>query len=238
MIGLWRPCDNVRTARSGDLLANPHAVTLVRPMLAAGYDKRPAGSRWRPDNAGSGCSGFGSAVSTRKTVRGSWLTAGTARLRRPGHLRRAVLSGLVAVTAAVLLSPTSQPSSFTAKGVVWVAFDEGRFVGWVSDEYREAQAEGAERCQANVCIDVKGVSLLVESWSTQAFGNVGCSRAAYNVNDDTGSYVEYSPQICPDGDGPGVYVYTDGSDGVYKDGALLCNTWDRIAGEPCIEIQK
>jgi len=89
--------------------------------------------------------------------------------------------------------------------------------------------DSASGCNEDVCINIDGASTIVNSWSTTAFGNVGCTRAYFLYNE--GFYE--GPEVCPDGAGPGVYYDNTGPSGYFPDGDQLCNSWLSIAGLPC-----
>ncbi len=93
--------------------------------------------------------------------------------------------------------------------------------------------DSASGCNEDVCINIDGASTIVNSWSTTAFGNVGCTRAYFLYNE--GFYE--GPEVCPDGPGPGVYYDNTGPSGYFPDGDQLCNSWLSIAGLPCEYIE-
>lgn len=90
----------------------------------------------------------------------------------------------------------------------------------------------ASGCSIEVCIDVEGHGLYVDSWSTTAFGNVGCSYAVYK---DNGKYLRITDSICPTSSGDGVYFYTWAypAGGKFPNHTQLCNTWYYVRGTPC-----
>lgn len=91
----------------------------------------------------------------------------------------------------------------------------------------------ASGCNQDVCIDVEGSGTRVDTWSTQAFGNVGCTEAFYYWHEGDWE----APQICPDTSDPGVYWWNSGPIGTYPNGDELCNAWMNIKGFPCIFIK-
>ncbi|MEV6955329.1 hypothetical protein [Streptomyces sp. NPDC051183] len=82
-----------------------------------------------------------------------------------------------------------------------------------------------------------GKGLRIDTWSTNAFGNVGCTQATFDFFDN--DYKDrHSSIICPDGPGPGVYYSAGGPAGWYQHGTEVCNYWLKIDGYPCAEIRQ
>lgn len=169
--------------------------------------------------------------------------------------RHATLS-LIAVSLLTAANASLSAHAVTASGsdgFLQHNFGAGKVAGWASISYLEEHPNAvpgflirsssgdtrprptsADGCNLDVCIDVEGESLFVSRWSTQAFGNVGCTNAFFHSQAFTGR----GQTICPDGSGPGVYYDNTGPVGYYQDTEELCNSWSRIAGYPCIEIQE
>ena len=91
----------------------------------------------------------------------------------------------------------------------------------------------ASGCNFDVCIELTGDGLFVSNWTTEAFGNVGCTYAFFHSQ----PFTVTGPTICPDSSDPGVYYDTTGPAGYYQDGEELCNNWNNISGYPCEEIE-
>jgi len=157
------------------------------------------------------------------------------------HCGLIVLGGADAVGLPFLLGhrAATQPHPSGKGGAGWVSKAElqsnphaipGRTV-----TFRSAPSPGgitpdsASGCNEDVCINIDGASTIVNSWSTTAFGNVGCTRAYFLYNE--GFYE--GPEVCPDGAGDGVYYDNTGPSGYFPDGDQLCNSWLSIAGLPC-----
>lgn len=157
-------------------------------------------------------------------------------------MRRSVTTLLAAVGLLVTLTSTGQPEEAAGwtlivqtYGLVKYASADGSEAGWVSAEYLQnnPQPRSGYGCNQNVCIDVTGAGVLVSRWATQAFGNVGCTRAYFHAQSSTVA----SPTICSTRHGDGVYFYSEGPAGSYQDRDALCNSWEGIAGYPCIEVR-
>jgi hypothetical protein len=93
-------------------------------------------------------------------------------------------------------------------------------------------------CHGNVCIDVEGKLLVVNSWTTHLLGNYGCVYAMYFRNDNL---VDESNWTCPDSGEPGVYwSKRAGGPWTYPDGTWLCNAWHdevhQFGWYPCAEV--
>ncbi|MFH0181054.1 hypothetical protein ACIA6D_46055 [Streptomyces cacaoi] len=135
--------------------------------------------------------------------------------------------------------------------------DTGGKAGWLSmDELnslaepttvKRAELKSHSGCNKDVCIDVVGKSTHVDSWSTSAFGNVGCLYAWFYTD---GKIYKRSKHICPEHAGPGVYYSLGLANKSFSDGTKLCNKWfdtvgtppkptgKRLPGNPCAEIIK
>lgn len=175
-------------------------------------------------------------------------------MRTKGQVIR-ILSVLVAGLTSILFGlPTTANAAadFTAPGLssgghVEMRLDNGETAGWVSIRYLQAhpgavpgirvqavgkslvQPNDADGCNQNVCIDITGSGLNISRWTSQAFGNVGCSYAVfyYPGGDKTG------PNICPPpSSGSGVYYDNNGPTGKFSAGDA-CNGWWNISGFPC-----
>ncbi|KOV94136.1 hypothetical protein [Streptomyces sp. NRRL B-3648] len=92
-----------------------------------------------------------------------------------------------------------------------------------------AQPDSAFKCQYNTCLDVYGSGLRVKQMNTSAFGNEGCIAPHYHKN---WGYLYNGHNVCPDGNGPGVYWYYYKRPRTFADGDVVSVQWDRIAGQP------
>lgn len=95
-------------------------------------------------------------------------------------------------------------------------------------------ASSASGCNRSVCIEVVGRSTNVSAWRSQAYGNQGCIKG--NFQSTRGTY--QTPTICPHSLDDGIYFWNKGPTGYFRANTFLCNTWNRIAGRPCIEIRR
>lgn len=151
--------------------------------------------------------------------------------------------GLFALLAMLLLAMTGLTATASAEEPQWervagtgdsVVYrsSDGAEAGWIPiDEY--VSTRSASGCDDDVCIDVNGGGTFVSQWASQAFGNVGCTVGHFQ------SYASdiRTPVICSTQPGDGVYFYNNGPTGYFMDQEWLCNTWDRISGRPCIQIE-
>ncbi|MEO6087207.1 MAG: hypothetical protein ABIQ18_29260 [Umezawaea sp.] len=164
------------------------------------------------------------------------------------------MSAAIAVAALVALVSGSSTAFAADSGsgalpVGFVQFTnaQGKTAGWASLEYlkanptaiprvrvdaartdRAAAAMSASGCNHDVCIAIVGSSLTVNQWSTQAFGNVGCSHA-YFVS---ATFTVQGREICPSGTGSGVCYDNTGPTGVYSNDEQLCDDWQNVWGFP------
>jgi hypothetical protein len=161
---------------------------------------------------------------------------GTVRIA--GKATLAILAvtclGLTLTHAETAAEPPAWRLAARTADMVTYTSSTGAEVGWISAGHPAASSRStsASGCNANVCIQVTGEGLFVSRWATQAFGNVGCTKAWFHAQLSSVT----SPTICPTGSGSGTYFYNAGPAGYYQDGEDLCNTWDRIEGYPCIEV--
>lgn len=155
-----------------------------------------------------------------------------------------LLATIVGFAAPAAAAP-NRTGDFTSVPVA-----NGGTAGWASISYLQAHPDAipgvhvsvgaaggvrpasASGCNQNVCIDITGSDLFVSNWTTTAYGNVGCTYAAFHSQ----SFTAYGPWICSTGSGPGVYYDTTGPVGYYQDDEEVCNSWLEIRGYPCETI--
>jgi hypothetical protein len=136
-----------------------------------------------------------------------------------------------------------------------VTYASGQTEGWASVAYLSAHPDAipglrvtvrpatvipnsASGCNYDVCIDITGSGTNVTNWTTTAYGNVGCTMPWFIWTEPgQGTQHEPGPEICPTSSGDGVYYDTQGPYGYFPDRTHLCNTWNRIPGEPCENIE-
>jgi hypothetical protein len=139
--------------------------------------------------------------------------------------------------------------------------------GWVSNAYLAAHPDAipqplgsavqaaasadavtpmsAQGCNQNVCINIVGSGLVVDSWETTAMNSKSmCTHALYDIyepgNPVSGKEPSFSitgQKLC--GEGAGVfYDYESAGKLNYPNHTHLCNAWVRqiISGYPCEEI--
>lgn len=166
----------------------------------------------------------------------------------------AVIGIVMPTTTAAAAAPPDKTSTTIAVDGTTETTNGDVTVGWApegSDIYAAAKArasasqskkqpssptvQSAYGCNQDVCIDIRGTSTYIDTWRTQAFGNVGCTYARYWVN---GSRFYSGNQVCPTSSGDGVYYWIYNYGGRLYDNDKVCNSWDRIAGYPCKEIQR
>lgn len=159
----------------------------------------------------------------------------------------AIASTVVALSA-LTLGTAQADTGGVVQGNVRVESAEGDAVGgWMSQEYINAHPDdaaamgivahpnSASKCDADTCLDVVGTGLRVTQMNASGFGNVGCTAPHYHRNWGF-LYTEYN--ICPDGDGPGVYWYSYKRPRTFNDGDVVSVHWDNIDGEPAARIHR
>lgn len=153
-------------------------------------------------------------------------------------------------------SPVSASTVSTVRQPGFVSVSApGHTEGWASVTYLRAHPDAipglrvtvapstvipdsASGCNYDVCIDITGSSTNVSNWTTTAYGNVGCTMPWFIWTEPgQGTEHEAGPNICPTSGGDGVYYDTQGPFGYFPGGSHLCNTWNRIPGEPCENIK-
>jgi len=163
---------------------------------------------------------------------------------------------VLAATPGAAGSPAIASTGSTVRqpGFVSIKDASGHAKGWASIAYLSSHPnaipglrvtprpatvipDSANGCNLDVCIDITGSGTNVDNWTTTAFGNVGCTQPVF-LWTEPGQLTsrEFGPEICPTSGGDGVYYDTEGPEGFFPGGSHLCNTWIRIAGEPCENI--
>jgi len=162
-----------------------------------------------------------------------------------------------AATPSPTGSPVAAPAISTVRvpGFVSVTNASGQTAGWASVTYLRAHPDAipglratalpgtvtpdsASGCNYDVCISITGSSTNVSNWTTTAYGNVGCTIGWFIWTEPhEGTSSEPTPEICPDSFEDGVYYDTLGPYGFFANGSHLCDTWNRIPGEPCENIE-
>jgi hypothetical protein len=159
--------------------------------------------------------------------------------------------GLLAVSSPAEAQRAAVPVGHVLRaGAVVVPVANGGTAGWASISYLRAHPDAipgvhvsmagsgdvrpasASGCNQNVCIAITGDGLFVSNWTTTAYGNVGCTYAAFHSQ----MFTVYGRWICATGSGPGVYYDTTGPIGYYQDDEEVCNSWLDIRGYPCETI--
>jgi hypothetical protein len=94
----------------------------------------------------------------------------------------------------------------------------------------------AAGCNQEVCIEINGSGLTVDSWFTSAYTAVvdECSYPVYWEDDEIAFTGE---EICGGADGTLLEATATGFEGEWENGEQLCNTWIDIAGKPCETIE-
>lgn len=166
----------------------------------------------------------------------------------------AVLGMIMPVSTSASASPVDRTATTVSADGTTQTTSGDVTVGWApagSEIYAAAKARAATAqskkqpsgptvqsaygCNQDVCIDIRGSSTYIDTWRTQAFGNVGCTYPRYWVN---GRSFYVGGRVCPTSSGDGVYYWIYNYGGRLYDRDKVCNSWDGIAGYPCKEIQR